>query len=197
MARRAKRQGQQEEKRTKIKVRPIPRKSGGKVTEPWAILEALLKDDPSFNQIRNCRVRLWWQKDWKVDPDGITTGAMVCKASEIDRNLVEETGGETPDVFIKLPEKQWPMLDEREKEHRIFHELCHVHPAKDANGEQKRDEKNRWLWRLGRHPVTAFHEELAKYGAEMVIGHNQAVLDAMRRADAPLYAETEKTAAKQ
>ena len=186
---------EKKEKRTPIKVRPILRKSGGKICEPWAILERLLEEN-IFQPIRNCRVRLFWQKDWKVDPDGIANGAMVCKASEIDRNLVEEASGECIDVIVKLPEKQWPKLSDKEKERRLFHELCHVHPAKDSNGEQKQDEKGRPLWRLGRHPVATFHEELARYGAEMVIGSNQAVLDAMRAADEPLLAEAEKAAKK-
>ena len=185
---------EQKDKRTPIKVRPILRKSGGKVTEPWSIMEKLLAECTTFSQIRNCRVKMFWQKDWKVDLDGIATGAMICKASEIDRNLVEEASGECIDVIMKLPEKQWPQLSDKEKERRIFHELCHVHPAKDAKGEQKQDDKGRPLWRLGRHPVATFHEELARYGEKMVIGSNQAVLDAMRAADEPLLAEAEKKA---
>lgn len=182
------------DKRTPIKVKPIQRKVGGKVTEPWAILERLLKDVHGFDPIRNCRVRLFWQRDGKMDVDGIAVGATVCKANEIDRNLAEESGGETPDIFIKIAEKTWSQLDAKQRERLLFHELCHVHPAKDANGEQKMDSKDRPLWRIGKHPITAFHEELARYGAEMVIGSNQAVLDAAARADAPLLAEGERVA---
>ena len=193
MARR--RQENVKDKRTPIKIRPIQRKASGKITEPWAILERLLAEVSTFSPIRNCRVRLYWQKDWKQDVDGIAVGAMACKASELDRNLVEESGGETPDIFIKLPEKQWPQLDDKEKERRIFHELLHIHPAKDSNGGQKSDSKDRPLWRLGRHPIATFHEEIARYGAEMVIGSNQRVLDAMRASDQPLLAHAEKEAA--
>jgi len=184
-----------EEKRTPVKMRPIVRKHQGKVTEPWKILERLIAEVPEFEHLKAANVKLYWSKDWKADVDGIATGAQVCKASEIDRLLVEEGGGDTPDVFIKLPEKQWPALDDTEKDHRLFHELCHVKPAKDANGDQKRDSKGRWLWRLARHPITAFHEEIKRYGVDRVLGHNAEVVKAIEEAERPLLAAAEKAEA--
>jgi len=174
------------EKKTPVKIRPIPRKHAGKVTEPWAIMERLIDEVAHFSHLKVARIKLFWQKDWKADVDGIATGAQVCKASELDRNIAEDAGAETPDVFIKLPESQWPTLDAIEKEHRIFHELCHVKPAKDANGEQKIDSKDRLLWRLGRHPITAFHEEIERYGVEAVIGHNAKIVESIAYADRPM-----------
>jgi hypothetical protein len=181
--------GEKPEKKTATKVRPIPRKHAGKVTEPWSIMERLIAECEFFAPLKDAKIKLWWQKDWKADVDGIATGAQVCKASEIDRNLVEESGsGETVDVFIKLPEAQWPGLDDIEKEHRLFHQLCHVKPAKDSNGKQKRDTKDRLLWRLGRHPIAAFHEEVARYGVDKIIGHNGAVLAAIAHTNRPMEA---------
>ena len=192
MARR--KDGATTEKRTPVKYRPIPRKNAGRVTEPWSIMERLLADEPAFQDIRHCRVRLLWQKDWKVDADGIATGAMVCRASELDRLLVEETAGtkETPDIFIKLGEKNWTVYDEKTKERLLYHELLHIHRALDGKGEQKKDALGRQLWRIGRHPIATFPQELAKYGAEAVFGSNQAVLDAMRDADQPLLKDAGK-----
>ena len=95
-------------------------------------------------------------------------------------------GGETVDVFIKLPETQWPTLEDTEKEHRLFHELCHVKPAKDSNGKQKRDAKDRLLWRLGRHPITAFNEEIERFGLERVIGHNAKIMESIAHAERPM-----------
>lgn len=175
-----------EEKKTPVKLRPIARKHAGKITEPWAIMEKMIAEKPCFEHLKVAKIKLWWQKDWKADVDGIATGAQVCKASEIDRNLAEESGGETVDLFIKLPEQQWPTLDETEKRHRIFHELCHIRPAKNAEGNQKRDSKDRLLWRLRRHPITAFPEEIEEFGIERVIGHNASVLDSIRLADRPM-----------
>jgi hypothetical protein len=174
------------DKKTPVKLRQVPRKHAGKITEPWAIMERLIAECECLEHLKVCKIRLWWQKDWKADVDGIATGAQVCKASELDRNLVEETNGETVDVFIKLPERQWPSLDETEKEHRLFHELLRVMPAKDANGEQKMDSKDRLLWRIRRFPITAFHEEIDRYGVEKVIHHDAAISQACSDADRPL-----------
>jgi len=180
------------EKKSPIKIRPVLRKQNGLVTEPYKILEALQEEEGAFLDIRDCRIKLWWQRDWKEDADGIVTGATVCKASELDRNLVEEFKGETPDVFIRLPEKAWGQFTPEKKEQIIFHELCHVHKAKGANGEQKRDSKDRPLWRMGRHPIVGFPEEVAKFGVQAVIGSNQATLDAIRKAAEPLLAQIKK-----
>lgn len=175
-----KKSGAKEEKKTPVKVRPIPRKHAGKVTEPYAIMEKMIVEKPCFEHLKVAKIKLWWQKDWKADVDGIATGAQAV------------------DLFIKLPEQQWPTLDDVEKRHRIFHELCHFRQAKNSEGHQKRDAKDRLLWRLRRHPITAFPEEIEEFGIERVIGHNAAVMDSLRHADRPMEklfdAAEEKTA---
>lgn len=197
MGRKAKLNGVMEEKKSPIKIKPIPRKHAGKITAPWALMERLISEVPAFAHLKVAKIKLWWQKDWKADIDGIAIGAQVCKASEVDRNLAEESNGETVDLFIKLPEAVWPTLDETEKEHRMFHELCHIMAAKNANGDQKRDSKDRLLWRLRKHPITAFHEEIDRFGMDRVIGHNEAILESVETADRPmekLFDEAEKKA---
>lgn len=183
--------GEKKEKRTPVRLSPIPRKHAGKITEPWATLERIVTEMAESNPVRfghleDCKVRLLWTKDWKADADGIVVGAQVCKANEVDRILVEESNGESPDIFIKLPKDQWPHLDATEKDHRLYHELCHIRPARDSNGEQKRDTKERLLWRLGRHPIACFPEEIDRFGVERVIGHNAAIQAAAETAVRPM-----------
>lgn len=137
--------------------------------------------------MRVAGIKLYWTKDWRPDPDGIVTGAQASKASEIDR-LWAEQAKDRHDLTIKLPETIWPTLDDTEKEWRIFHELLHFAPAKDANGEQKRDSKDRLLWRTRRHPITAFPEEIDRYGIERVIGRTDAMRAAIDKAEMPLFA---------
>lgn len=197
---RRKSSGEKKEKRSPVKLSAIPRKHAGKVTDPWAIMERLIKEmseeDPArFGHLENCKLKLWWTKDWKADPDGIVVGAQVCKASEVDRILVEESNGESPDIFIKLPKSQWEFLGELEKEHRIFRELCRIRPAKDVNGEQKRDTKERLLWRIGRFPIQAFPEEIKRFGAERVIGHWAMIAAAVETAARPLLPAFDKAEA--
>jgi hypothetical protein len=182
------------EKKIQTKLAPISPN-----TEPWKVLKATIKemvaeDEVRFGHLQNCKLRLFWAKDWKADADQIVVGAQVCKANEIDRLLVEggEGKGESPDIFIKLPKTQWPKLDQDEKTHRLYHELCHIRPALDTAGNQKRDSLDRPLWRLGRHPITAFHEEVERFGVDRVLGHNGTILKSIETADRPLLAAMEK-----
>lgn len=186
MGRKRSNTGEKAEKKTATKVQPIPRKHSGKVTEPYAIMESMIAEKPCFEHLKVAKIKLWWQKDWKADVDGIATGAQCCKASELDRNLSEESGNGTVDLFIKLPRDQWSTLDETEKQHRIFHELCHFRPAMNAEGNQKQDTKDRLLWRMRRHPVAAFYEEIEEFGIDRIVNHNETVVKAIHHADRPM-----------
>jgi hypothetical protein len=176
-----------DDKRTPVKLRPILRKHKGKITEPYEILERLLKECDCFADVKDAAFRLYWRKDWQVDVDGVVIGAQVCKASERERLLAEEAS-ESLDLQILLPEKAWPTLNDEEKEHRIFHELCHCRAARDSNGEQKFDSKDRPIWRLRRHPIVAFSEEIERFGIDRVVGHNASMVEAVESADLPLFA---------
>ncbi len=183
--------GEKKAKKTPVRLSPIPRKHGGRVTEPWETLERLVAemaaaDERRFGHLQNCKIRLYWVKDWKADADGIAVGSQVRKANELDRLLVEDGKGETPDIFVKLPRDQWQYLDQTERDHRLYHELCHIRPVVDSNGQQKRDTKDRLLWRLGRHPIAAFPEEIARFGVERVLGHNAAIVRAAETAARPM-----------
>lgn len=174
------------EKRVPIKLRPVARKHKGKVTEPYRIMERLLAECEEFAPIREAKIRMYWRKDWQADVDGVIVGAQCAKASDRERLLAEEHG-ESVDLVILLPEKAWPTLGDVEKEHRLYHELCHFAPALDSNGVQKKDEKDRPQWRLKRHPITAFGSEVKRYGADRVLGHNEIMLDAAEASDMPLF----------
>lgn len=175
----------EEEKRVETKLRPILRKHAGKITEPYKILEQLLADCEEFKGLQAASIKLYWRKDWQADVDGIVVGAQCAKATESER-LLAEASDDTIDLKIMLPEGAWPTLDDVEKEHRLYHELCHFAPAKDSNGEQKRDTKDRLLWRLKRHPIVAFHSEITRYGVERVLGHNDAMLTSLEHAARPM-----------
>jgi len=189
---RQKKSGQQKEKKTPVRLSPIPRKHGGKVTEPWETMVRLIDEmaasDPHrFGHLQKCKIRLYWVKDWKADADGIAVGAQVCKANELDRLLVEDSKGEAPDIFVKLPREQWQHLDQTERHHRLYHEQCHIPPSLDGNGNQKRDTKDRLLWRLGRHPIAAFPEEISRFGVDRVVGHNAAIVQSAESAARPMF----------
>lgn len=180
------------EKKSPMKLSAIPRTHQGKTTEPWLLLDRLVKEmsesEPKrFGHLVHCRIKLWWTRDWKADADGVIVGAQVCKATELMRLLVEESDGkDSPDIFILLPREQWKHLDDTEKEHRVFHELCHIRPSLDTTGQQKRDAKDHLLWRIGRHPIACFPEELKRFGQVRVLGHNDAIAAVAEVAVRPL-----------
>jgi hypothetical protein len=179
------------EKRVPIKLRPVNRKHGGKITEPYRIMERLLKDCDEFEPIRHARIRMYWRKDWQADVDGVIVGAQCAKASDRDRLLAED-GGDGVDFFIMLPEKAFPKLDDTKKEHRIYHELCHLAPSLDSNGDQKLDEKDRPMWRLKRHPIAAFPTEVERYGVDHILGHNDQMVEDLESSNLPLFADQDK-----
>jgi len=173
------------EKRVPIKLRPVLRKHKGKITEPYQIMERLLKECDEFEPIHEAHIRLYWRKGWQADVDGVVVGAQCAKATDRERLFAEESG-EKVDLIILLPEDTWPTLDDAEKEHRLYHELCHFAPALDSNGDQKQDEKDRPLWRLKRHPIVAFPSEVRRYGADAVLHRNETLAEALEAIDRPL-----------
>ena len=174
-----------EEKRVETKLRPILRKYKGKVNEPYRILAQLLAECEEFAPLRDAEIRLFYRKDWPIDADGVVTGAQCAKATEVER-LEAEAGGNKIDLKILLPEETWPTLDDTEKEHRIYHELSHFAPARDAEGKQKHDTKDRPLWRMKRHQIVAFHQEVERYGVERILCHNDAMVRQVAQADRPM-----------
>jgi hypothetical protein len=182
--------GEKKEKKVPVKLIPIERVHAGKVVDAWKRMETLIKemaDKPRFEHLKKVKIRMFWTKDWKIDPDGNATGAKVVKASERDRLLAEENGGESPDFFIILPKEQWPHLTDEEKDQRLYHELCHIRPAMDQNGKQKVDTKDRPLWRLGRHPIVAFPEEVERFGLDSVLGRNDRIKASADAVKQPLF----------
>jgi hypothetical protein len=188
--------GASKEKKTPVKLFPIERVNAGRVTDPWKRMESLIKEmseKTRFEHLKKVKIRMFWTKDWKIDADGLATGAKVAKASERDRLLAEENGGESPDFFIILPKEQWPHLTDAEKEQRLFHELCRIRPSMDANGKQKFDTKDRPLWRLGRIPIVAFPEEIERFGIESVLGRNDRIKASADAANQPLFSRMAET----
>jgi len=175
------------EKRVPIKLKPVLRKHAGKITEPYRIMERLLDECEEFEPIKDAHIRMYWRKDWQADVDGVVVGAACAKATDRERLFAEE-GGETVDLIILLPEETWPTLKDEEKEHRLYHELCHFAPALDSNGDQKQDEKDRPQWRLKRHPIVAFPTEVVRYGVEAILQRNERLAAQLEAIERPLLA---------
>lgn len=175
-----------QEKRKPIKVRPIARKHNGKITEPYRIMEDVIKAHHA--EIASAIILLCWRKGWRPDVDRVLTQASIRKASDVDQAIMQMADdGHSYDFVIQLNEEIWPGLSDEDKRRLIDHELCHAAPDIDRDGKQKFDQKDRPCWRLRKHPICEFPEILERYGVDHVLGFATRALEAMEAAKRPLF----------
>ena len=174
------------EKKTPCKIRPIERKHAGKATEPWTVMERLIEEVSHFADLKVAKWALLWRKDWKPDIDGVTTLAMIRRASEFDRTLLGQTLADGLDLVLLLAESAWQGMTAEDRERMIFHVLCHPKAARDSNGNQKMDTRDRLQWRLRKHPIVAFHEEIDAYGIDSILKAGERAATAARHAERPM-----------
>lgn len=172
------------QKRKAVKVRPIERKQAGKVVEPYRVLESLIEEH--HPQLKEATILLCYRKGWKPDVDGVLIGARIKKASDLDR-AIGSRFGDSYDFVLQLNEDAWPHLTDVQKRILMDHELTHAAPDLDRDGEQRKDERERWCWRLRKHPIQEFPEIIARYGAEQVLPMCEIIGEAVDRADMPLF----------
>lgn len=157
-----------EERRKKTTLRKVIRKHAGKITQPYAIMERLIKEVGQFDQLRHAKIVIVWKSGWKPTKDDILKHAQIRKLSELER----EIWGDEYDLCLMLHRELWQSskFDEDQREMDIFHELCHITAEiDDKTGDQKKDDRGRLCWRLRNHPIQRFPEEIERYGLEKVL----------------------------
>jgi hypothetical protein len=177
------------EKRKAVMVRPIERKHGGKVTEPYRLMEASIK--AHHPELEPAKIILLWRKGWKPDVDKVLALASIKKASDLDHAIAAMVG-DGYDFAMQLNEEAWAGLSDAKKTQVVDHELCHAAPDLDRDGNQKLDAKDRLCWRLRKHPIQEFPEIIQRYGAEECLGLNAMGLQAVEDADRPLLKAAEQ-----
>lgn len=165
-----------EKKRKAVKTRRIAREHAGKVVEPYNILEGLIESVEQFEPLAEARFVMCYQKGWRPDADGILIRAKIKKASDLDKELGKEF-----DFAILLNDDLWnaTKITDEAKEIDIFHELCHAAPEMDRDGEQKKDDRGRFCWRLRKHVIQEFPEVITRYGLKKIVGLNAAAIAAL------------------
>lgn len=108
----------------------------------------------------NARVALAWSLSWNPDVDGRLTLGKCKKATELDRELAPF------DFVILLNRDVWqhPSFGDVQKNALLDHELMHAAVAYDANGEPKRDERKRTVFRIRKHDLEEFRDVVARHG---------------------------------
>ena len=165
-----------EERRKKTTMRKVDRKHAGRIVQPYAIMEKLIDEVEQFAPLKKAKIVIVWKSGWKATKDDILTHAKIRKLSELER----EIWGDEYDLCMLLHRELWQLkkFTDEEREMDIFHELCHPVPeVDDKTGEQKKDDRDRLVWRLRNHPIQRFPEEIARYGIDKVLQLEVASLE--------------------
>jgi hypothetical protein len=197
-----------EERRKKTTLRKVNRKHAGKIVQPYAIMERLIAEVEQLEPLKKAKIIIVWKSGWMPTKDEILKHAQIRKLSELER----EIWGDEYDLCMLLHRELWQSnrFTEEEREMDIFHELLHPVPeVDDKTGEQKKDDRDRLVWRLRNHPIQRFPEEIDRYGIDKVLQLDETAREAVdeedSRADAiaeendaarPLLKEAEKGEAK-
>lgn len=108
----------------------------------------------------NARIALAWATAWRPDADGRVTLGKCRKTTELDRELAPY------DFVVLLNREFWQNLKVSDDQRKALmdHELCHATVAFDENGEMKRDDRGRVVFRSRKHDLEEFEEIAARYG---------------------------------
>lgn len=172
-------------KRKPVKVQFLKRTHAGKTTEPYEIMDRLIKTERA--DLKDVKIGIAWSLGWRPDADGNLTLGKCCKRADLDRELDEY------DFIIKLNKDAWQTLSDEHKERLIFHELEHAQLSLDSNGDPKKDDRGRLVCRTRKHDFAEFRSVVEKYGWQDDLSKlaQAGINDASR----PLLAEAEKKAA--
>lgn len=170
------------DKRKRVNVKLIKRLYGDNITEPYRILEQVIKNDRP--DLKDVKFALAWHNGWRANADGLMTMGQCRKRSDLDKEIDEY------DFIIMLNEKAWPGLSDINKERLIFHELCHAQVSIDTNGEPMLDDRGRIVCRVRRHDFEDFTEVIQKYGFKESM--SQIAKEALKKVDQPLIYEIEQ-----
>jgi hypothetical protein len=124
----------------------------------YARMRALIS--AHHDELRDARIALAWNTQWKPDVDGRCTLGMCKRASDLDREL---TGF---DFVIILRREFWdsPLVGEQQRNALLDHELMHATISLDKDGEPKVDERGRVVYRLRKHDIEEFGAVVARWG---------------------------------
>jgi hypothetical protein len=153
-----KRKATKEKRRKRVSIEPIVRESGGRVTEPYKILEALVAKHHKHLLEAEARIAMAWDTGpAKPDVDGFVKFGRVKRGADIDRAFAAF------DFWVVIRREVFDSFDSDRKHAEIDRLLCRCAVTRGSDGEIVEDEKDRSVFRL-RKPVEVFPENVARYG---------------------------------
>lgn len=120
--------------------------------------------DAHHEDLKQARIALVWQTNWKTDVDGRITLAATRKVGDLERELRGEYNAF--DFVILLNKKWWtdPLTTSAHRDAILDHSLCHARPKFDQSGEPEVDERDRNVYRLREEDVIEFSEIIRRHG---------------------------------
>jgi hypothetical protein len=175
--------GPKPKKRKKVTVQLLQRLHAGKVTEPYEIMERLLRTE--HGHLKDAKIGIAWRMGWRADTDGHMRLGQCRKRGDLDREL------DGYDFILMLNKEAWPGLNEKQKAALVDHELCHAQLSYDADGHPKRNDRDRLVCRIKKHDTEEFRAVVDRHGlwtADLEQIARAAINDAKR----PLLAVAER-----
>lgn len=105
-----------------------------------------------------CQIALAWRYGLKRNRDGQLVLGRCRKVSELDKQYAGF------DFIIILNREAWENLEPSQREALVHHELCHAAISLDANGNIKKDARERTCFRLRKHDIEEFGDVVAAHG---------------------------------
>ena len=167
-----------EKKRRRVTVQFIAPAHAGKRVECYAICDKLIANERA--DLKPLKIGFAWRLGWRADPDGFLPLGKCRKRGDLDRELDEY------DFIILLNKEAWPVLEAKQKERLIFHELEHAQLSLDSNGDPKKDDRGRFVCRVRKHDIEEFRSVIEKYGMNEDL--SKLALAAIHDAERPLLA---------
>jgi hypothetical protein len=125
---------------------------------------AHLKDhDVTFDYLLKCDTLV---KGGKMVLGAVHEPNVQGKLRDLFLMLLQSFFGRIPHYLIVLDREFW--LNEAtpiQREALLYHELSHVKQATDKYGALKFDKDGNPVWALVEHDISAFNDEVARYGA--------------------------------
>lgn len=159
MGRRKKTSAEKTPKRKAVKISIVSRMHAGRMTEPYQIMEERISSHRK--DLEGVKIGIAWHEGWRPDADGMQTHGKAIKRTDLDRSL------DGYDAIIEINKKSWAAFDDKQKRRLIAHELEHIQIAKDRNGTDVYDDKDRIVLRMKRHNIADFKSILDEFGTEI------------------------------
>jgi hypothetical protein len=124
--------------------------------DPWELMERAIEEWHS--DLVPCRIVLLWVYRTKEDKDGRLVLGRCHPVTEADRELHQY------DRKIDLNREAWEVLSLEQRLALVDHELCHIGPDLDGDGEQKMDGHGKLKWRMVKHYIEEHLEIVERHG---------------------------------